>query len=156
MVEAADGSPTRVTTLCDVLEPVRGEPADLARVLELMAPEHRAKLDAAVRSRRPGEIVVGSVNFQGRPAQCAEIRFDLANALRCAKGGSSVQTLIVADDLGMHARKITPREAARLMGLPETYRLPAGVTAAHNLIGDGVCVPAVAWLFQHLLAPLAQ
>jgi len=41
------------------------------------------------------------------------------------------------------------------MGAPEHYPLPAGQTAALHLLGDAVCVPAVRWLSQQLLAPLA-
>jgi hypothetical protein len=38
--------------------------------------------------------------------------------------------------------------------MPDNYCLPANVTAAHNLIGDGVVVPVVSWLSQHVLEPL--
>ena len=48
---------------------------------------------------------------------------------------------------------MTPREAARLMGLPEEYRLPKSTTAALKLCGDGVCVPVVQWLSENILAP---
>jgi len=48
------------------------------------------------------------------------------------------------------------REAARLMGLDDSYHLPPGETrAANKVIGDGVSVPVVRWLGEHLLAPLA-
>lgn len=151
----------RQIELCDLLEPnARGNPAALDRVLELMAPLHRAKVDEAVRARRGGEVIVGCVNRRmrtedGVKVQRAEVRFDgLAQALRTSSGGSSIQTLLIADGEGLHARKITPREAARLMGIPDTYRLPIGVTDAHNLIGDGVAVPAVAWLHRHLLVSM--
>lgn len=149
--------PGREFALADVIQAdVRGHPPDLARVLELMAPEHRAKLDVALQGRGEGEIVIGAINRRMRGGrQVAEIRLDgLANALRTASGGSSIQTLLVGDEIGVHARRITPREAARLMGIPDCYRLPSGVTAAHNLIGDGVCVPVVRWLYRHVLGPL--
>jgi hypothetical protein len=41
------------------------------------------------------------------------------------------------------------------MGLPDTYRLRAGVSAAHTLVGDGVCTSVVQWIGQHILKPLA-
>ncbi len=153
--------PPRQMQFCDVLEPARGDPRDLARILEIMAPTHRAKLEAAIKARRPGDVLVGAVNRRmraqdGRKVQRAEIRFDLANALRTGGGGSSVQAFVIVDDDGAHARKITPREAARLMGLPDTFRLPATLKAAHDLVGDGVCVPAVAWLHRHVLAPIVE
>jgi len=49
---------------------------------------------------------------------------------------------------------MTPRETARLMGLPDTYRLPTGTTAALKVTGDGVSAPVVSWLGEHLLEPL--
>ena len=49
---------------------------------------------------------------------------------------------------------ITPREAARLMGLPDSYRLPATATGALHVAGDGVAVPVVRWLARELLEPL--
>lgn len=150
--------PKRSIQLCDVLEPMRGDPATLARVRRLMAPLHRQKVEAAAAARAPGEVVVGAVNIRRRHgAQVAEVRFDgLANALRTASGGSSIQTLLVIDDRGTFARKITPREGARLMGMPDRYRLPASVGAAHDLVGDGVCVPVVAHLYDRLIEPLTR
>ena len=52
------------------------------------------------------------------------------------------------------SRLITPREAARLMGLPECYVLPKPTTAALQVVGDGVAVPVVRWLAASVLAPL--
>jgi hypothetical protein len=45
-------------------------------------------------------------------------------------------------------------QGAELMGLPEAYVLPRGVSAALHVAGDGVCVPAVRWLADALLEPL--
>ena len=54
----------------------------------------------------------------------------------------------------MRSRLLTPRESARLMGLPESYRLPASTTAALHLAGDGVVVPMVRHLAAEILGPL--
>ena len=40
------------------------------------------------------------------------------------------------------------------MGLPESYRLPRGYTAAYKLAGDGVAVPVARHLAAHLIEPL--
>ena len=40
------------------------------------------------------------------------------------------------------------------MGLPDTYRLPANYEEACGLMGDGVAVPAVRWLAEHILEPI--
>jgi DNA (cytosine-5)-methyltransferase 1 len=88
--------------------------------------------------------------------QRAEARFDgLAGCLRTPAGGSSRQLLMFVQGRSVRSRLLSPREAARLMGAPDHYPLPEGHTAGLHLLGDAVCVPAVRWLSQHLLAPLA-
>jgi DNA (cytosine-5)-methyltransferase 1 len=42
------------------------------------------------------------------------------------------------------------------MGLPDSYKAPADRTAAYNLIGDGVAVPVVRFLAEHILEPILQ
>ncbi len=85
----------------------------------------------------------------------AEARFDgLAGCLRTPAGGSSRQFLIEVDGEATRTRFLSPREAARLMGLPDTFRLPARATDALHLIGDGVAPPVVRFLSEHLLLPL--
>lgn len=54
----------------------------------------------------------------------------------------------------VRSRLLSAREAARLMGLPDAYRLPEGYTAAYKLAGDGVAVPVARWLAAHLIEPL--
>ena len=54
----------------------------------------------------------------------------------------------------MRSRLLSPREAARLMGLPDTYILPKKYNEAYHLAGDGVVVPVVRFLADSLLEPL--
>ena len=85
----------------------------------------------------------------------AEVRFDgLAGCLRTPRGGSSRQAIVVVEDGRVRSRLLSSREAARLMGLPDSYRLPATATAALHVAGDGVAVPVVRWLAAELLEPL--
>jgi DNA (cytosine-5)-methyltransferase 1 len=49
---------------------------------------------------------------------------------------------------------MNPREAARLMGLADSYVLPARTTDAFHLVGDGVATPVVRFLSERLLLPL--
>ena len=41
------------------------------------------------------------------------------------------------------------------MGVPEDYPLPERYNDAYHLFGDGLAVPVVRWLSQHLLIPIA-
>jgi DNA (cytosine-5)-methyltransferase 1 len=91
----------------------------------------------------------------GRRLQRAEVRFDdVAGCLRTPAGGSSRQTVMMVEAGEVRTRLISPRETARLMGLPDDYVLPARRTDAYHLTGDGVSVDAVHWLAEHLLSPL--
>ena len=87
--------------------------------------------------------------------QRAEVRFDqIAGCLRTPVGGSSRQTIVVVEARSVRSRLLTPREAARLMGLPDSYRLPERYNDAYHVAGDGVVVPVVHFIAAHLLHPL--
>ena len=153
--------PPRNTDLAALLEPDAAVawhgPERTAALLALMAPLHRARLEA-MQAR--GERAVGAVfrrtrNEDGRRVQRAEVRFDgLAGCLRTPRGGSSRQSIVVVDGRAVRSRLLSPREAARLMGLPAAYALPKAATAALHVAGDGVAVPVVRWLARELLEPL--
>lgn len=51
----------------------------------------------------------------------------------------------------VRSRLISPREMARLMGLPEDYLLPDRYNDAYHLLGDGVAVPVVRHIREHIL-----
>jgi DNA (cytosine-5)-methyltransferase 1 len=135
--------------------------AETERLLAMMSDCNRAKVEAA---QAAGRRMVGAVyrrtrlDDAGQKVQRAEIRFDdVAGCLRTPAGGSSRQTLLVVDGPEVRSRLISPRETARLMGLPDSYRLPGNANEAYHLTGDGVAVPVVSWLARHILEPvLAQ
>ena len=151
----------RNTGLADLLEPdedVRWLPAsDTDRLVSLMAPLHRMRLEALklTPGRHVGTAFRRTRIEGGERVQRAEARFDgVAGCLRTPTGGSSRQFVVVVDDGVARARLLTAREAARLMGLPDDYRLPKATTAALHLAGDGVAAPVVRHLAAHVLEPL--
>jgi DNA (cytosine-5)-methyltransferase 1 len=125
---------------------------ETAQLLALMGERHRARLLEKAADGR----AVGAVFRRMRAAgQRAEARFDgLAGCLRTPKGGSSRQLLIVAEGDKVRSRWLTAREGARLMGLPEAYRLPKSQSAGLAVVGDGVAVPVVRHLACELIEPL--
>ncbi len=129
------------------------------RLLRLMAASHRKKVEDALQvgSRHVGTIYKRTrPNRSGEMAQRAEVRFDgISGCLRTPVGGSSRQTVIIVNKKGVRTRLLSPREAARLMGVPDNYPLPTGYNDAYHVFGDGVAVPVVSWLEKHLLRPLA-
>ena len=149
--------PRRNLDLAALLEPDdavawRSE-AETGALVALMDDLHRARLQAALAA---GERRVGAAFRRMRgDRQRTEVRFDgLAGCLRTPGGGSSRQFIIVAEAGHVRSRLLAPREAARLMGLPERYRLPARANAALHLAGDGVVVPMVRHLAEQILEPL--
>jgi DNA (cytosine-5)-methyltransferase 1 len=89
--------------------------------------------------------------------QCLELRFDgLAGCLRMPKGGSSKQFLVVKQNGELHARVLSPREAARLMGAPDTFYLPGTCNDAYGAMGDAVALPVAKFVGKSFLLPLAK
>lgn len=146
--------------LAGVLEPDAavdwfGE-AQTEGLLALMAPLHRARLEAALASgeRRVAAGFRRVRTENGTKVQRLEVRLDgLAGCLRTPSGGSSRQYVIVCDGGVIRARRLTGREAARLMGVDEAYVLPRSESAALKLMGDAVAVPVVRALSDQLLRP---
>jgi DNA (cytosine-5)-methyltransferase 1 len=121
-------------------------------LLNQMSPAHRAVADRMIAGE---EWSYGTVFRRMRAGRSmAELRTDgIAGCLRTPKGGSAKQILFKAGRGEYHARLLTPREAARLMGA-DNYTLPASLDAAYFGFGDAVCVPVVEWIAQHYLNPL--
>jgi DNA (cytosine-5)-methyltransferase 1 len=154
--------PRRDTRLLDLIEDAPAPPfharAETDRLLSLMNELHLRKIRNA---RADGRRLVGAVYRRTRPSpgggriQRAEIRFDgVAGCLRTPAGGSSRQTILVVDGAEARSRLLSPREAARLMGLPDSYVLPERYNEAYHLVGDGVVVPVVRHLAETLLEPI--
>lgn len=135
-------------------------PDETRRLLNMMSRANRRKVEQASRL---GRHIVGTVyrrtrpNRAGNKVQRAEVRFDqISGCLRTPVGGSSRQTILVVHHDMIRSRLLSAREAARLMGVPDTYVLPTNYTEAYHLMGDGLVVPVVGWLERHLLRPFAE
>jgi len=158
------------------IPPTTKPPVDLSRVMQdkpagvdwhtqpqtktllgMMSPINLAKVQAARARPGPqtGFIYKRTRIEDGVRIQRAEIRFDgVAGCLRTPGGGSSRQLVMVVDGQATKSRLLSPREGARLMGLPDSYILPDKYNDAYYLLGDGVAVPVVAHLAKHLIEPL--
>lgn len=132
--------------------------SETSRLLNMMSSVNRLKV---MDARKAGRRIIGTIykrtrtGIDGRRGQRAEVRFDgIAGCLRTPQGGSSRQTIIVVDGNTVRSRLLSPREAARLMGLPGHYELPDNYNEAYHLSGDGVVVPVVRHLAAHILEPV--
>ncbi|RQP98057.1 DNA (cytosine-5-)-methyltransferase [Burkholderia stagnalis] len=59
---------------------------------------------------------------------------------RYHKDGSEI---LVSQGKGKRPRRLTPRECARLMGFPDTFRIPVSDTQAYRQFGNSVVMPVM-------------
>jgi len=148
--------PQRKTTLDGIIEwdaPAQDD-ATQQRNLALISPRH-AKLLGDLPQDLP--FIAPGYKRTRNGRQVLELRFDrIAGCLRTPEGGSSRQLLLLRKNGKLACRLLTVREAARLMGAPDSYKLPVGYNEAYKAMGDGVAVPVARWLAQHLLLPLVE
>lgn len=129
--------------------------AQLEHHRQMLAPSHAALVDKLQR----GTVVVTRTGYrrvrQGQ--QRLEVRADdIAGCLRTAVGGSSRQIVLAMGQGQVRIRWMTPREYARLQGVPDDYPIMVNERQALNGFGDAVCVPAVRWIAEQVLEPLAH
>lgn len=120
-------------------------------VLKLVPDRHQEKLDehdtvyaTGYRRTRHGE-------------QQLELRFDgIAGCLRTPEGGSSKQYLVVKKNGETHARLLTVRETARLMGAPDSFILPGTYNDGYKAMGDAVAMPVAQFIGERFLTKIAE
>ncbi|MGE9010565.1 DNA cytosine methyltransferase [Leptospira interrogans] len=153
------------STLVDIIEDeptgVEWHTRDQTRaIVRMMSDINLKKLSDA---KKAGRRMVGFVYKRTRKdelngkIQRAEVRFDgVSGCLRTPGGGSSRQTILVVEGEKVRSRLISTRETARLMGLPERYKLPENYNEAYHLTGDGVVVPVVRHIARYLIEPILE
>jgi len=138
----------------DRAEGVRWHTAiETAHLVSMMSDRNLHKL---ARMKAQGHRMVGTIYKRTRQGQQrAELRDDgISGCLRTPAGGSSRQFVMIVEGENVRSRLLAPREAARLMGLPDNYKLPRKYNDAYHVAGDGIAVPVVRHLAAKLLEPL--
>lgn len=124
------------------------------RNISLISPRHASILDSL-----PADMALAAPGYKRtrNGKQVLELRFDnVAGCLRTPGGGSSRQLLVLRQNGNLTCRLLTVRETARLMGAPETYKIPGSYNDGYKAMGDGVAAPVAKWLAQYLLLPLLE
>lgn len=67
---------------------------------------------------------------------------------RYYKDGSEI---LIPQKSGLNPRRLTPRECARLMGYPDTFRIVVSDTQAYKQFGNSVVVPVVEYLARSMM-----
>jgi DNA (cytosine-5)-methyltransferase 1 len=141
--------PAMQTKLVDILD--FDLPYDKDNVLSLIPQHHKERL-----ALYPNIVSTGYRRIRNGK-QYLELRFDgLAGCLRTPEGGSSKQFVIVKQNNKLHARILSPREAARLMGAPDTFNLPGTYNDAYKAMGDAVVLPVATFVGKSFLVRLAE
>lgn len=123
----------------------------LQRNLGLIPPGHRDRLDSDAIMVAPG------YKRTRDHKQVLELRFDgVAGCLRTPKGGSSRQVLVLKRNGQLATRLLTIRETARLMGAPDSFKLPGTYNDGYKAMGDAVAMPVARYLSEHLLSVLQR
>ncbi|MBS5373112.1 DNA (cytosine-5-)-methyltransferase [butyrate-producing bacterium] len=136
-------------TIKDIVE--KNVPFDKDDILRLVPERHKEKLNThetvyatGYRRTRHGE-------------QRLELRCDgIAGCLRTPEGGSSKQYLVIKEAGATHARLLTVREAARLMGAPDTFKLPGSYNDGYKAMGDAVAMPVAQFIGERFLTKIAE
>lgn len=129
--------------------------AQVAHHLAMMNDLHRERIEQLKIGKQYSYRTFYRRRRNGR--QRAEARDDdLAGCLRTAVGGSGKQFLIKVGRDTLKMRTMTPREYARLQGVPDEFPINVNGVQALTGFGDAVCVPAISWIAKHILNPLAE
>lgn len=148
--------PTRKKTFSDIIEknaPFLGAKID-ARNIALISPRHKNLLNQ-ITELKP--FIAPGYKRTRNNQQVLELRFDnVSGCLRTPEGGSSRQIIVIKKNGDLRSRLLTVREAARLMGAPETYKIPGSYNDGYKAMGDAVVVPVVKWLAKNLLLPILK
>ena len=145
-------------TISDVLEPfapddpIWWDDAKTQLFIESLSDINVRRADALLCSTTPTHATAFRRTRGGKAVW--EIRGDrISGCLRTTRGGSSRQAVVEGSDDNLRVRWMTAREYARLQGAPDFKWGDASDVQARFALGDAVCVPAVAWLIQHFMAP---
>ncbi|PZR73813.1 MAG: DNA (cytosine-5-)-methyltransferase [Chthoniobacterales bacterium] len=125
-----------------------------AYLLNQMSQRHRILVDKMIDA---AGWSFGTVFRRVRAGRSmAELRVDgIAGCLRTPRGGSGRQILVKAGFGEFHARLLTPKECARLMGAND-FTISGSLNQALFGFGDAVCVPVIHWIAQHYLEARIQ
>lgn len=141
--------------------PPSGEPVRLRDRLEDDSQTERyvvAHRDTRVSFRLPAPDIFGRypqkpirIGTIGNGGQGERIYSDLGHAITLSAYGGGVASKTGAYLVNGKVRKLSPRECARIMGFPDTFRIPVTDAQAYKQFGNSVAIPVVRAIFRQVL-----
>ena len=112
------------------------------------------RLEARTLDARSEEAITAFLNDAESLAPLDAVIFNVGANVRFPLLETTERVYRKVWEMAAYAGFLTGREAARLMGVSDAYRLPASESAALKLMGDAVAVPVVRALTEGLLSPV--
>lgn len=99
-----------------------------------------------VSPRKP--VRIGTINNGGQGERIYSIE---GHAITLSAYGGGVASKTGAYLVDGEVRKLHPRECVRLMGFPDTFKIPVSDAQAYKQFGNSVVVPVVKAIFQEII-----
>jgi len=126
--------------------------AQLTKHYEMLDADHRARIDRCIADK--GSFVGTAYRRKRAGGTRLEVRFDgVAGCLRTPSGGSGRQIIVAVDAGVLRMRWMSPREYARLQGVPSFKHVGTERQMLFGF-GDAVCVPVIEWIDTCVLTPI--
>ncbi len=71
-----------------------------------------------------------------------------------ARYGKDGSEILISQGVGRNPRRLTPRECARLMGYPDSFKIAVSDSQAYRQFGNSVAVPVVSALAEQVMRTL--
>jgi|SRR3989344_1858419 len=92
-------------------------------------------------------VRVGTINNGGQGERIYSIEGHAITLSAYGGGAASKTGAYLVDGV---VRKLTPRECARLMGFPDSYKIPVTNNQAYKLFGNSVVIPVLKSIFNEI------
>lgn len=93
-------------------------------------------------------IRVGTI---GNAGQGERIYSDLGHAITLSAYGGGIASKTGAYLVNGKVRKLSPRECARIMGFPDTFKIPVTDAQAYKQFGNSVVIPVLRAIFSEIV-----
>jgi len=95
-------------------------------------------------------------NLVGMTGQGCRVYSDLGHAITMTRAGGGVGRSTGLYLINGRVRRLAPRECARMMGFPDTFKLPDNDGACYRLLGNSVAVRVLKEIYKEVVKSLSE